>query len=422
MASSPTQSTTDPAAVAAAVSDARLLRVFVRPTGAAVAAAGLLARATRARGAGFQLRPTRAETVPDADGTAVAVGWSPPDVPALSRASADEPLTVAAAAAVREAGGNPHPVLALAGAVAAGESVTADRSGTTDGVGTLLEAARRRDAVTRRPGVATPTADIADGVAHSTRLRLPVSGDPEAATTFLSEVGDAASQSPADLDPEVGRAVASVVAVDATSDAPPTAVDAVESVLRPAVTDGPFQTVGGFADVLAATARVDPGLAGALAVSPGSVRTAALDRWRAHGQTVHGLLDGARTARYDGVSVVRVDPSDAADDCSAAAALPAVCRLAAQFQSPEATTLAVTDGGAAVVTRADHSARGLLATAVDASDTETTDAGDTDTTDAGDTAGVDETAPAAVIGNTERADVRTQLDTAAAIEAVREVV
>lgn len=418
MASSPTQSTTDPAAVAAAVSDARLLRVFTRPTGAAVAAAGLLARAARARGAGFQLRPTRAETVPDADGTAVAVGWSAPDVPALSWASADGSPAVAAAEAVREAGGDPDPVLALAGAVAAGESLgseesgVTERSGATDSVGTLLEAARRRDAVTRRPGVATATADVADGVTHSTRLRLPVSGDPEAATALLSEVGDAASQPPADLDPEVGRALASVVAVDATSDAPSTAVDAVESVLRPAVTDGPFQTVGGFADVLAATARVDPGLAGALAVSPGSVRTAALDRWRAHGRTVHGLLDGARTARYDGVSVVRPDPSDADSDCSAAAALPAVCRLAAQFQSPEATTLAVTDGGAAVVTRTDHSARELLATAVDAGS-------DTETAEVGDATGADETAPGPTVGHTERADVRTRLDAAAVIEAVR---
>jgi len=403
MASSPTQSAPDHAAVAAAVSDARLLRVFARPTGAAVAAAGLFARAARARGAGFQLRTTRTETVPDGDGTAVAVGWAAADAPALSPASVDEPLPVAAAEIVHTAGGEPDPVLALAGAVAAGEHLVPRP--TADGVGTLAETARQRDAIVHRPGVATPTGDLADGLAHSTRLRLPISGDPEAATTLLSEVGDVVSQSPTDLGPEAGRDVASLVALDATSDAPPTAVAAVESVLRPAVTDTPFQTVGGFGDVLAATARVDPGLAGAVAVSPGSVRTAALDRWRTHGRTVHASLNGARTARYDGVSVVRVDPGDTDEDCSVVAALPAVCRLAATFQSPESTTLAVTDGGAAVVARDDHSARELLATAVDA----------------GGAAGGDptDTASATVLGTTEHADVRGRLDTATVIEAVR---
>jgi hypothetical protein len=413
MASSPTQSAPDHAAVAAAVSDARLLRVFVRPTGAAVAAAGLLTRAARARGAGFQLRTTRADTVPDGDGTAVAVGWSADDVPALAPASVDEPLAVAAAGAVREAGGDPDPVLALAGAVAAGDRLGPQAA--TDGLDRLVETARQRDAIVHRPGVATATADLADGLAHSARLRLPVSGDPDAATALLSELSDAAAQSPADLDPETARDVASLVALDATSDAPSTAVTAVESALQPAVTDDPFQTVEGFADVLAATARVDPGLAGAVAVSPGSVRTAALDRWRAHGRAVHGLLDGARTARYDGVSVVRVESDDADGDCSTAAALPAVCRLAAAFQSPEATTLAVTDDAAAVVTGADHSARELLATAVEAGS-------DTGANDAGDTSPVGGTAAAAVIGDTERADVRGQLDAAAAIEAVREEV
>ncbi|MEZ3143123.1 exonuclease RecJ [Halobaculum sp. MBLA0143] len=359
MSSSPARSASDPAAVAAALSDDGLLRVFVRPTGDAVAAAGLLARAAEARGTGFQVRPTRAETAPSGDGTAVAVGWPAAETAALSPDG--RPVSVAAAEAVREAGGEPDPTLALAGAVAAG--VHPDAAGTTasqqsDGTGALVEAAGRRDAVTRRPGVATPTADLVDGLAHSTLLWLPTSGDEAATRELLADLG--ATEPGTGVDTETNRRLASVVALDATEGAPETAVAAVERTLRPVVTDGPFETVGGFADVLRATARTDPGLAVALAVSPESVRGAALDAWRAHGRTVHALAAGAETARYDGVSVFRVDGADATADPPAAAALPTLCRLAAAYRAREATTLVVTDGAASVASTA-HDATELLA-------------------------------------------------------------
>lgn len=352
MSSSPARSASDPAAVAAALSDGGLLRVFARPTGDAVAAAGLLARAARARGAGFQVRPTREAAVPDGDGTAVAVGWPAPETAALTPDGRS--LSVAAAEAVREAGGEPDPVLALAGAVAAGAhpgvaGTTAGQGG-PDGAGALVEAVQRRETATRRPGVATPTADLVDGLAHSTLVWLSTSGDEAATRELLGSVG--ATEPETGADTETHRQLASVVALDATADAPETAVPAVERALRPVVTGEPFETVGGFADVLRATARTDPGLAVALAVSPGSVRAAALDAWRAHGRTVHALADGAETARYDGVSVFRVDAAAATADCPAPRALPTLCRLAAAYRAPEATTLVVTDGAASVASTA----------------------------------------------------------------------
>jgi hypothetical protein len=351
----------EPAPVATALSDAGFLRVTARPTGDAVAAAGLLARAARASGTAFHVRTTRDATIPDGDGRALAVGWDAPD--AVSIVPGATPLSVRAADAIQEAGLDPDPVLALAGAFAAGSHPGAD------GTGALLEAAQRRDAVERRPGVALATADTAEGLAHSIRLRLPISGDTATAADLLAELrGTGASEGDVDggeLTPETRRNLASVVALDATEDAPPQAVAATERVLHPYATPtGPFETVGGFAEVLEATARADAGLAVALALDPGSVADAALDCWRRYAASVHALSDGAETARYDGVFVLRVagddgDGSgadtacDAATACDTAAALPTVARLAREFQSPEETVLAISADAAAAVGSAD---------------------------------------------------------------------
>ncbi|MFB6176460.1 MAG: exonuclease RecJ, partial [Halobaculum sp.] len=156
----------EPSPVATALSSGAFLRVFTRPSGDAVAAAGVIARAARAAGTGFQLRTTRETTVADEergaeDGRAIAVGWDAPD--AVGLVSDADPLAVAAAEAVRDAGLDPDPILTLAGAFAAGVQPGAG------GTGALIEAAERRDAVVERPGVAVPTADVADGLAHSTR-------------------------------------------------------------------------------------------------------------------------------------------------------------------------------------------------------------------------------------------------------------
>ncbi len=392
MSSPPAPESRSSAAVTAeALSTASFLRVYARPTGDAVAAAGLLARAARALDTPFHVRTTREQSVPDNsaddDSSTVTVGWRAPAGVTLD----SEPggaVSLVAAEAVREAGGEPDPVLALAGAVAGGVALDggsgapADSGEETRGVGTLTEAARRHDAVSRRPGVSVPTTDLADGLAHTTLLRLPVSGDPAAAASLIREVapavGESVSVDASALDTEAHRDLASLVALDATGDAEPTAVAATERTLRPRVTAaGPFETIAGFADVLAATARTDPGVAVALALDPDAVAETALDRWRSHGAVVHRLLDAARTARYDGVFVVRVDDTEAATSVAdaetsvvtVASALPAVARLADAFRAPEPTTLAVSETAAVVVTDGtERSAVDVLAAVVDTTD------------------------------------------------------
>jgi hypothetical protein len=339
-----TSATPAPDALADLLADAPFARLVATDDGDALAAAGLLARALRAVGTPFQVR-VAADPVPDDadDGVAVTVGAAR-GPHAIS--GAGRPASTDAFAVSRALGVEPDPVVALAGVVAAG-SVPG-----TDGSGDALDAAEASERVRRRPGVAIPTADLADGLAASTLVRTPYSGDPEAARAALAELG-----LPADLDDDAHRRLASLVAVDvADADgASARAATAVERALRPYATDGPFETVGGYADILDALAREAPGTGVALALDADpsdDLRTAALDGWRSHGLAAHRALDAATTGRYDGCVVARVDiaggdrpdegdadDGDAARD--AAAVLPTVARLVRDFRSPEPVAIAV---------------------------------------------------------------------------------
>ncbi|WP_256408752.1 exonuclease RecJ [Halorubrum rutilum] len=340
-----TTATPAPDALADVLADAPFARLVATDDGDALAAAGLLAGALRAVGTPFQVR-VAADPVPDDadDGVAVTVGAARG---AHAIPGAGRPASADAFAVSRALGIEPDPVVALAGVVAAG-SVPG-----TDGSGDALDAAEASELVRRRPGVAIPTADLADGLAASTLVRTPYSGDTEGARAALAELG-----LPAELDDDARRRLASLVAVDvADADgAIARAASAVERALRPyeAVGDAaPFETVGGYADVLDALAREAPGtgVALALAADPGDdLATAALDAWRSHGLAAHRALDAATTGRYDGCVVVRVDVAagvgagraedgDAAGD--AAAVLPTVARLARDFRSPEPVAVAV---------------------------------------------------------------------------------
>ncbi|MDZ5812381.1 exonuclease RecJ [Halorubrum sp. AD140] len=338
-----TSTTPAPNVLADVLVDAPFVRLVATDDGDALAAAGLLARALRAVGTPFQVRVS-VDPIPDdaGDGVAVTVGADrgPHAIPGTGHPASADAFAVARALIVE-----PDPVVALAGVVAAG-SVPG-----TDGSGDALDAAESSGRVRRRPGVAIPTADLADGLAASTLVRTPYSGDPEAARVALAELG-----LPADLDADAHRRLASLVAVDvADADgASARAATAVERALRPYATDGdaaPFETVGGYADVLDALAREAPGTGVALALDSdpsADLWTAALDAWRSHGLAAHRALDSATTGRYDGCVVVRVDLAGeeggsghgvAARD--AAAVLPTVARLAHDFRSPEPVAVAV---------------------------------------------------------------------------------
>jgi hypothetical protein len=356
-APAPTEDDADAPAVAAVLRDAPFVRLVTRADGDAVAAAGLLARALRSAGVPFQIR-----TSPDP--TAAATGTAPADDAAtdgdltvtVGAVEGDlelpgRPVSVTAFAVARELGVDPDPVLALAGVVAAG--------GTPAAHADVLDAAERRGTIERRPGVAVPTADLADGLAHSTLLSAPFSGTPEAAAATLADLG-----LPTELDAEARRRLASCVAVETATAAfaTPRAAESVERALRPHATpDGPFETVGGYADVLDAVARERPGTGVALALGH-DARTAALETWREHAATAHGALAASSTGRFDGLFVARVaDDAPAgrpAEPGSGAAAgtgsasgtpvgrgpLATAARLLRDFRSPESVALVVSEG------------------------------------------------------------------------------
>ncbi|SEQ52341.1 exonuclease [Natrinema salaciae] len=335
----------EPASATSALESAGFVRLVARADGDGLAASGLLATALDERGTPFQVtvcrtvadRTERVRTPTNEGDVTVVVGTAdaaadPDDLVRL--AATDRPATLEAVDLVREIGATPEPVLALAGVVAGGSEPGAGESEW------LLEIARERGLLEQRPGVAVPTADPIDGVAHSTRLRAPWSGDLDAAREALSDAFDGDHDG---LDADDRRAIGSLVALDAVGadGASDAAAETVGRAVRPYATpDAPFETIGGFADVLEALARTDPGTGTALAMGH-DVCDAALDGWRAHGRRAHAALADASTGRYDGLFVVGIDDGP----------VEAVARIAAATRSPEPAVLAVGAGEAAIATR-----------------------------------------------------------------------
>ncbi|WP_458204699.1 exonuclease RecJ [Haladaptatus sp. NG-SE-30] len=313
--------------IAAALRDADFVRFVAQADGDALAASGVLARACATAGIPFQVStsrfPAQRAERHDDQSVLVTVGASGGDVTLLER-----PASVVAYEAADELGGRPDPVLALAGVVAAGDLPGADETAhLLDGAG---------DRLARRPGVSTPTDDLADGLANSTLIHAGFSGDPGAVQAELAELG-----LPVELDHDAHRRVASLVALSVAGpeSATPQAGHAVERALRPyELVDGPFATLGGYADVLDAVARDQPGTGIALALGH-DARAPALDAWREHASASHAVLHEGTTGRYDGLFVARTD--DAPVETAA--------RLLGDFRSPEPIALVVTDHEAAAV-------------------------------------------------------------------------
>ncbi len=325
--------------VADALREAAFVRLSVHPDGDSLAAAGLLARALSTQTIPFQASVVRTgRTVPTAtdDTTTVLIGRESDGKIAISER--EKPASETAFEVCRELDTEPDPVLALAGMFAAGgfEGSTA------------LEIARERGLIEQRPGVAIPVADVADGLTHTTLAHAPFSGDSEATAAALDDC------EATDTD-DGRRRIASLLAlsVASTKESTPRAAEAVERALRPYTITEPrddedssrtrFETVGGFADVLCASAHERPGTGLALALGH-DVCEAALAAWRTHGNRAHAALRNGTTERYRNVFVTHV---------GADTPLTTTARLLCDFRSPESIALAVGETGAAAAARED---------------------------------------------------------------------
>ncbi|MFC6991880.1 exonuclease RecJ [Haladaptatus sp. GCM10025707] len=322
----------DASELAATCRDADFVRFVAHADGDALAATGLIARALSGAGVPFQASVARSGNLSRPantdDVTTLLVGGTDPSYDGAIDASA-RPASVTAETVARELAADPDPVCALAGVVAA--------EGHPSEYAELLERATERDLVNQRPGVGIPTADLANGLAHTTLAHAPFSGNEGAATAALADI-----ELPVDLDTRAQRRLASLLALATVSadGATPRAAEAVERALHPHATDGPFATVEGFADVLDTVAREQPGTALALALGH-DAKAPALDAWRAHSKRTHAALREAATGRYDGLFVARID-----DDANPPVRTTA--RLLRDFRSPEPVALVVADGRAAV--------------------------------------------------------------------------
>lgn len=336
----PADGAADAESAAAAIREAGFVRVVSYADGPGLAAAGVLARGIDVP---FQVSVARtstgaAERLADADEAAATVAFGfdadelseTPNSPTLAVGGAE--AVRHAAGVVRELGGSPAEPVVLAGLRAAGAVPTED-----DG------------AIERRPGVGIPTEDLADGLAHSTRLHGSWSGDESRAGATLAEL-----ELPADLDDRAHRRLASTLAVELSGGpCPGRATDALHGVLHPHVhPDCAYATIEGFGDVLDTLSRSAPGVAVAAAV--GRIdRPTALDAWRDAAAAVHTAVTRARAnvptgdAQADGVHVATV--STEADAVS-------VARLIRDFVT-DAPNVLVTDANGVALATTDADAR-----------------------------------------------------------------
>ncbi len=328
-----------PSTVAEALASAPFVRIRVATDADSIAAAGVLVDGLDAVGVPFHARAVDPFALDADDGLSPAEsGDDTVDVhvgPIAHTGSVDTvtlprtetPASVTAFAVVQSLGVEPDPIRTLAGSFAAG------------GVDAAPEAARslaeERETIVRRPGVATATRDLTDGLTHTTLFHAAFSGD-EAATTSLL----AALDLPAEPDADAWTRLASRVALavtDGTAESVPTrSAESIGHALYPyATTEHPFATIGGFADVLATLAPAYPGTALAIGLSPASdgLRSNGLERWRSIATASHEAIDSGHTGRYDGLFVLRATIEHPGT-------LPTIARLARTSISPEPLVVA----------------------------------------------------------------------------------
>lgn len=172
----------------------------------------------------------------------------------LSDISVDPELDLNnAAPVIHELGANPDPTVTLTGLYATGTTLKEDTDLTDAAADTGVETG---------PGVAVSTGDLTGGLVYPALIHASLSTDREHA-----RAGPAKLSLPAELDADARRCVTSLIAIDTTSGGAATrAITTVKRVLGPeTIPSGPFETVGGFTNVLDATVRGSPGTVVALA-------------------------------------------------------------------------------------------------------------------------------------------------------------
>lgn len=317
-------------------------RITAYPDGDSVAAAGILAKTCSALEVPFRLRAGTPTSNPDteADTTVIVVGHHRPDPETHDlHVGGRGPASKDAFEATRDVDGvESDPVLALAG-------LTTLPTPVDETAGDVRSLAEDLGYLSQRPGVATATKDLMNGLANALTIHTPFSGRPDRAQANLAEL-----DLPVEMDVDGHRRLEAFAATATAPTGRPSAREALQTGIRPyAVEDGRFQTLAGYGDVLRAIARDAPGIGFGLVLDDVD-ESEALEVLGEHAEAAHQCVRRAEVFEYDSFAVARVDGESLTDD-RVEAALPTVARLVRDFRTPMSTCYAVTDGYAAGATR-----------------------------------------------------------------------
>lgn len=293
--------------------------------GASLAATGVMARTLRAIDIPFQASlasfPDEQHTSDDAT---IAIGWNGGDI-SFSTGSLVEIAWQCGSALAPDV---VEPDLAFAGLRSEGFPMS------------TLEI----DRPTQSPGIALPTEDVITGLAASSNLRGPFSGTEENASSFVSELALE------EQDIIHSRKGASAIALAVLRDTGPRGSDALTNVLHPHQSSR-FMTIEGYAEILDAIAKEEPGTGLALVLG-NPVEEDVYHCWQQHGKQAHQALSAAETQRHKGLFVARSE-----DDFP----LRTISRICHNYVSPEPITVAVGQSRGAIVASSPIS-EGLLST------------------------------------------------------------
>lgn len=286
----------EPADLANTLDGSALARIQSRADGDGLAAAAILGNALAELGIPRHLSvsPDVEPTNPDTETEAGAVTI---DVRTLDAACNNNSLALCAYETAVAMGADPDPGMAIGGAITA--HVTPRGNALADA---------EAQGLTERPGVAIPTPDLVSGLAHSSWLRAPFSGDEDATADFLDEH----ALRPIDGTEDRKRLASAIAFIVTESMAQERTTDALASALGPQTSPTAFETVGGYADVLRAVAARAPGV-GLAALLDEVDEAALLDHWRSYGDAVHEAVSNISTDSDIATGIVEeVRPADVA--------------------------------------------------------------------------------------------------------------
>lgn len=285
---------------------ASFVRLVTAPTAEAIAACGMISRSLQSARVPFHASITVAAQATCENATTVSIGHSP-------SLAADHCLGPGHAVAeasdlLRDQGLEAEPGLQIGRVL--GPTDEKRGSGRSD---------------SREAGLGMAVPELVDGLAHSSLVHGPYSGDPALAREFLDGI-----------DAEDPQHVASAVALGTMADTAQSsrAGWALSRFLGPRHTpEGPFETAAGTADVFDLLAPVDPGLALSIACGDTGARERALGTWRRQSTALHDRLANASVESHSGVAVVQTDIDS----------VEPLARLVLDYLAPEASVAVVSD-------------------------------------------------------------------------------